>query len=93
LSGSGSSSKLVRDDAYPPLPFIRSMNVDDADDADVDRELALDPDCTSARRERGSGGTSGTSEYEAGPPRPPRAFIKEGRVRMEGALWMGGAPP
>jgi hypothetical protein len=68
------------------------MNVDDADDVDVDRELALDPDCTSERRERGSGGTSGTSEYEAGPPRPLRASTTEGCVRMLRALWMGGAP-
>jgi hypothetical protein len=61
----------VRDDAYPPPPFTRPINVDDADDDDVDRELALD---SPERRERGSGGTSGTSEYNvAGPPRPLRA--------------------
>ncbi len=69
LRGSTSSSKLVRDDAYPLCPFIRSTNVDDADDDDADRELALD---SSERRERGSGGTSGTPEYEARSPRPPR---------------------
>ena len=62
----------MRDDAYPPRPSTRPINVDDADDDDVDLELALDPDCTSERRERGSGGTSGTSEYEVGPPRPLR---------------------
>lgn len=58
----------MRDDAYPPLPFIRPINVDDADDDDVDQELALKPD-SSERRERGSGGTSGTSEYKARPLR------------------------
>lgn len=85
----------MRDDAYPPLPLTRPINVDDADDVDVDLELALDSDATSERRERGSGGTSGTSEYEARPPRPPRGgdiSTTEGCVRVLRALSVGGAP-
>ena len=64
IGGSASSSKLVRDDPYPPRLFIRSRKVDEDPDPDADEydpELALDFDETSERRGCGSGGTSGSS--------------------------------
>jgi hypothetical protein len=67
--GSGSSSRLVRDEAYPPRPFIRSKNVDDPDEDEDDPVLALD--CVRSSqcrcRGRGSGGTSGMSLYDDDP--------------------------
>jgi hypothetical protein len=66
--GSRSSSKLVRDEAYPPRPFIRSKSVGDPDEDEGDPVLVLN--CVRASQSRcrrcGSGGTSGISMLDDG---------------------------